>query len=258
MRQLALITGATSGIGLEFAEIFAQEGTDLILVARGADSLSTQKQELEDKYRVQVTILPADLTLPDDLRRLTSFIADTKRLDFVVNNAGFGDFGYFSEREYPKMDNMICLNINALTEITHFAVRKMLSQSTGGKILNIASIAGLQPVPYMAVYAATKAFVLSLSEALHYELRSTKVSLTALLPGPTDTRFFQRGECEGSRMRDFSMNPADVARVGYNALMKGKMKVIAGRKNRFLGGLAKLLPINNFTLRIAEFIAKEK
>lgn len=196
MVKTALITGATSGIGLEFAKILAKQRYNLILVARNLEQLDSLKEILEQEYSIEVETLPIDLTQKASFKELQTHIENLTNTDILINNAGFGDFGYFCERGYEKLESMIQLNINALTELTHIIVKKMLSQNEGGKILNVASIAGLQPVPYMAVYAATKAFVVSLSEALHYELKNTKISITTLLPGPTDTNFFRRGEGE--------------------------------------------------------------
>jgi len=254
--KTALITGATSGIGLELAKLFAKDSVNLLLVARNEQKLSEIKQEFEQNYKIKVDFLSLDLSISENIKKIDNY-ANNKNLqiDFLINSAGFGDFGLFTERDFEKYNEMITLNINALTELTHIFAKKMLAKNSG-KILNVASIAGLQPVPNMAVYGATKAFVLSLSQALHYELRKTNVSVTALLPGPTATNFFNRADGEKSRMTDLNMSPAKVAQIGYNAMLKGKRKVIAGFMNKVMGFFAKILPINNFSLAIVAKITE--
>ena len=256
--KTALITGATSGIGLELALLFAKDSVNLLLVARNEQKLSEIKQEFEQNYKIKVDFLALDLSLSKSIKEIDNYLNINKlEIDFLINNAGFGDFGLFTERDFEKYREMIFLNINALTELTHILVKKMTAKNSG-KILNVASIAGLQPVPNMAVYGATKAFVLSFSEALKYELRKTNVSVTALLPGPTDTNFFNRADGEKSRMTDMNMPPEKVAQIGYNAMHKGKRKVIAGCPNKIMGFFAKILPINNFSLKIVEKITEDK
>jgi len=256
--KTALITGATSGIGLEFAKLFARDSVNLLLLARNEQKLSEIKQEFEQIYKINVDFLSLDLSISKNIKEIDNYVNDKKlEIDFLVNNAGFGDFGLFTERDFEKYNEMIFLNINALTELTHIFVKKMVAKNSG-KILNVASIAGLQPVPNMAVYGATKAFVMSFSEALNYELRKTNVSVTALLPGPTDTNFFNRADGEKSRMTDLNMPPAKVAKIGYNAMLKGKRKVIAGFINKMMGFAAKILPVNNFSLTIVAKITEDK
>ena len=256
--KTALITGATSGIGLELAKIFAKDGVNLLLVARNEQKLSEIKQEFEQNYKIKIDFLPLDLSILENIKKIDNYVNDNDlQIDFLINNAGFGDFGIFIERDFEKYKEMIALNINALTELTHIFVKKMVAKNSG-KILNVSSIAGLQPVPNMAVYGATKAFVLSFSEALNYELRKTNVSVTALLPGPTDTNFFNRADGEKSRMTDMSMSAEKVARIGYKAMHKGKRKVIAGFMNKMMGLGAKILPVNNLSLKIVEKITEDK
>ena len=256
--KTALITGATSGIGLELAKIFAKDNVNLLLVARNEQKLSEIKLEFEQKYKIKVDFLSLDLSILENIKKINNYVNDSNlQVDFLVNNAGFGDFGIFTERDFEKYNEMMSLNINALTELTYIFAKKMVAKNSG-KILNIASIAGLQPVPNMAVYGATKAYVLSFSQALNYELRKTNVSVTALLPGATATNFFNRAEGEKSRMTDMIMPAEKVAKIGYNAMLKGKRKVIAGFANKIMGFSAKILPINNFSLKIVAKITEDK
>ena len=258
MTKTALITGATSGIGLEITKLFAKDSINLLLVARNEQKLIEIKQEFEQKYSIKVDFLALDLSIVENVKKINNYV-DTNdlQIDFLVNNAGFGDFGKFLERGYEKYNEMITLNINALTELTYIFAKKMLVKNSG-KILNVASIAGLQPVPNMAVYGATKAFVLSFSQALNYELRKTNVSVTSLLPGATQTNFFNRADGINSRMTDMNMSAAKVAKIGYKAMNKGKRKIISGFFNKIMGFFAKILPINNFSLKIVEKITEDK
>jgi short-subunit dehydrogenase len=258
MNGTALITGATSGIGLEIARLFARDGADLLLVARNSHKLGEIKDEFEQAYKIKVHFLALDLSVPQSAEKVDGYaVAHDLSIDFLVNNAGFGDFGKFLERDREKYREMISLNIGALMELAHIVIKKM-TEKGAGKVLNVASTASLQPVPNMAVYGATKAFVLSFSEALNHELRNTKVSVTALLPGPTATNFFNRADAAGSRMTDRNMPPAQVAKIGYDAMLKGKRRVIAGGLNNLQGVLIKLLPVNGLTLNIIEKLIEEK
>jgi len=256
--KTVLITGATSGIGLELAKIFATDNVNLLLVARNEQKLSEIKQEFEQRYKIKVDFLSLDLSILENIKKIDNYVNDSNlQIDFLVNNAGFGDFGIFTERSFEKYNEMILLNINALTELTYIFAKKMAAKNSG-KILNVASIAGLQPMPNMAVYGATKAFVLSFSQALNYELRKTNVSVTALLPGPTATNFFYRAEGEKARMTDIIMSAEKVAKIGYKAMLKGKRKVTAGFINNILGISVKILPVSNFLLNVVEKITEDK
>ena len=256
--KTALITGATSGIGFELAKLFAKDSINLLLVARNMQKLSELKQQFEQDYKIKVDFIALDLSIQENIKKIDDYVnVNNLQIDFLVNNAGFGDFGKFLERDIDKYREMIFLNINTLTELTYIFAKKMLTNNSG-KILNVASIAGLQPVPNMAVYGATKAFVLSFSQALNYELRNTNVSVTTLLPGPTNTNFFTRADGEMSRMTDMNMPPEKVAQIGYYAMFKGKGKVISGFNNKIMGFFAKILPVNSFSLKIVEKITKNK
>jgi len=234
-RKTALITGASFGIGLEFARIFAREGYNLVLVARSADKLRQIASEVEKAHSTRSLILATDLTEPG----APAYILDqTTRagihVDVLVNNAGFGQYGFFSENDLEECLRQIQLNVTALTHLTRLYLPAMISGKSEG-ILNVASTAAFQPGPLMAVYFATKAYVLHLSEALANELSGTGVTVTCLCPGATVTEFHKRANATGMRFLKFgSMDARTVAEDGYRALMAGKPVVISGLKNWLL------------------------
>ena len=232
----ALITGASVGIGRELAKLFAQDHSNLVLVARNGSRLSQLAAGLEQQFGI--TAKPFALDLASDAGR--GFLFDQLQrenipIDVLVNNAGYGKLGAFAEVGYQESAGQIELNITALTHLTKLFLAPMLERKSG-KILNVASTAGFQPGPLMAVYYATKAYVISFSEALANELQGTGVTVTCLCPGATDTEFQTRAGTEQTtlfrKMRP--MNAAVVARDGYRALMKGKPLVISGFRNRIL------------------------
>ena len=231
--KTALITGASSGIGLELARLFAQNKTNVVLVARSEGKLRELAQELNKQYGVQVRIITKDLSqygaaqaVYDQLK--TQQIA----VDYLVNNAGFGDFGFFHESDWAKQEMMINLNITALTHLTRLLVTDMV-QRKSGKILNVASTASFQPGPLMAVYYATKAYVLFFSEAIANELADKGVTVTALCPGPTESGFQNAAAMEQSRLVKGKKLPtsAEVALYGYKAMMRGEEVAIHGLMN---------------------------
>ena len=186
--KTALITGASNGIGKEFAKIFAKQGYNLVLVARSVDKLEQISIEFENRYDIKVTNLPIDLSQPNIATKLYSEINNRKiSVDILINNAGIGDYGKFVDAELSKTIKMINLNITTLTEVALLFVKAMQSKNSG-KILNIASTASFQPVPNFSVYAATKSYVLNFTEALHYELKNTGISVSVLCPGPVGSR----------------------------------------------------------------------
>ncbi|MFM6407432.1 MAG: SDR family NAD(P)-dependent oxidoreductase, partial [Microcystis sp.] len=189
--KTALITGASTGIGVVFARQLAQRQMELILVARSRDKLEQLAAELEEQYGVKVTVIVQDLTVA----RAGKLVYDTVNqkginVDLLVNNAGFGGYGAFSEQDLARQLEMIQLNNLVLVELSHYFLRPMLA-GAGGAIINVASIAGFQPLPYLSVYAATKAFVLSFSESLWAENKDKGVKILALCPGPTESNFFE-------------------------------------------------------------------
>lgn len=236
MKQTVLITGASGGLGLALAHRFAKEGYDLILTARSADKLTAAKAELEAAYGVGVTSIPHDLGAPRAAETLMATIREQGlTVDILVNNAGFGDFGTFADSDIDKQSAMVQLNITALMELTHAALPAM-RQRKQGKILNVASIAAFEQGPYMSVYYATKAFVLSFSQALARELKGSGITVTALCPGPIHTGFFDAADLDNSKLfRSLPVAHADdVADYGYKALMKGKTVAVHGTLNKLL------------------------
>ena len=236
-RKTALITGASFGIGLELARIFAREGHNLVLVARTADKLRQVASELEKRHGTRSLILAADLTEPG----ASAYVLDqTTRaniaVDILVNNAGFGQYGLFVENDLEECLRQIQLNVTTLTHLTRLYLPQMIerarNEKTTGRILNVASTAAFQPGPLMAVYFATKAYVLNFSEAIANELQNTGVTVTCLCPGATATEFHKRANATGMNLlRMGSMDAHTVAEDGYRALMAGKPVVISGLKN---------------------------
>jgi len=226
----ALITGASSGIGLDLAHLFAQDGHDVVLVARSEDKLRELATELERTHKIAAHVIVADLTRPDAPQHI---FERAPAIDILVNNAGFGTSGKFADADLRTELEMIQVNVTALTHLTKLFLAPML-QRGHGRILNVASTAAFQPGPLMAVYYATKAYVLSFSEAIAEELRGTGVTMTVLCPGPTATGFQKTADL-GSETLLKVMRPVSsmsVARVGYRALMRGQRVVIPGLKNK--------------------------
>jgi len=239
----ALITGASAGLGLEYAKLFAADGHDLILVARRRDRLEALAKELTQGRSIQVAVIDLDLSAPDGAAKV---IAEVKRLgrsiDFLVNNAGFGTTGAFSELPVERELEEIRLNVAALVELTQAFLPEMLARKSG-RILNIGSTAGFQPGPFMAVYYASKAFVNSFTEALWYELKGTGVTATVSCPGATATEFAQVSGMGGSRLFKLgAASAADVAREGYRAMHAGKPMIVHGLKNKLAVQSLRLSP----------------
>ena len=247
-RNTVLITGASSGIGYELAKLFARDGYYLVLVSRGQEALLYAAGTLKETYEVPVTVIVKDLSQPMAATEVAAELrARELSIDVLVNNAGFGMFGVFAEGNLTSELEMMQLNMVSLTHLTKLLLPTML-QRKRGKILNVASTAAFQPGPLMAVYYATKAYVLSLSEALADELRGTGVTVTALCPGPTPTGFQKRSKMETSRLMTGNLLDAEtVARAGYRGLMRGKTVVIPGVRNRLLAFAVRLLPRNVVT-----------
>lgn len=228
MKKTALITGASSGIGKEFAKIHAKTGGDLVIVARSKDKLLALKEELEKAYNIHVSVIEKDLTEPNAAQEIYNFVKFSKiEIDYLINNAGFGGIGKFHERELQKDINMIQLNVVALTALTHVFLPDFVARNHG-KILNISSTASLMAGPMQAVYFATKAYVTSFSNAISEELADTNVTVTTLMPGATETDF---GKTSGMDKTELFKNTADaekVAKDGYNGMLNGTLDVISG------------------------------
>ncbi|HKD19239.1 MAG TPA: SDR family oxidoreductase [Thermoanaerobaculia bacterium] len=232
----ALVTGATSGIGLELATLLARDGHDVALVARTTERLDVVARGLSEEFGVRTTVLPSDLARPEAPAEIFRELeARGIAVDVLVNDAGFGILGRFSATPLELDLGMIQVNIAALTELTHRALPGMLERRRG-RILNLASTAAFQPGPLMAVYYATKAYVLSFSEALANELSGTGVTVTALCPGPTITEFQKTaGAAETALFTGpLVMDAATVARAGYRGMRRGQRLVIPGIANNVL------------------------
>ncbi len=232
--KYVLITGGTQGIGYELAKIFAEHGHNLILVARHEDELEKIASELRQNYHVQAEYFAKDLFVFENAFELYEEVkAKGFEVDILVNDAGQGQYGKFVNNDIYHYLDIIQLNIASLTVLTHLYLKDMVTKGTG-KILNLSSIAGTVPGPYQAVYHATKAYVQSFTIAVRDEARNTGVTLTALLPGATETDFFNKAEMNESKVvQEGQMyDPADVAKDGYDALMAGKDMVISGFKNK--------------------------
>ncbi len=254
-RRTALITGAWSGIGRELALLFARDGYNLVLVARSAAKLAELAEDLKREHGTSIRVLAKDLSNPAAPDEIYSELAPDSSVDSLVNNAGFGTRGPFWETSLAAELEMMQVNMVALTHLTKLLLKGMLERRSG-KILNVASTAGFQPGPLMAVYYATKAYVLSFSEALANELKGSGVSVTALCPGPTETGFSQRAGMRDSRLfRGTTMDARTVAQIGYRALMQGKPVVIPGLRNRLLAFSVRLAPraaVTRITRRLQE------
>jgi short-subunit dehydrogenase len=239
----ALITGASSGIGYDLAKEFASHGYDVVLVARSKDKLEQLTQELRTTYGIKAVVLAQDLSAvgtPQTIFEQTEKSGIT--VDILINNAGFGSYGLFHELDLQKELEMIQLNISALVYLTRLFLPGMVARHQG-KILNVASTAAFQPGPLMAVYSATKVFILHFSEAIANELEGTGVTVTALCPGRTETGFEARAVMQDSKlMQSGLMSSASVAKAGYAALMQGKTLLIPGFPNRMIVGLLRLMP----------------
>jgi len=240
----ALITGASGGVGYELAKLFANGHHNLVLVARSEAKLLQFAGELQHRFGISVKTVALDLTAPDAPQVLFDRVrSDGIPVDILVNNAGYGKFGEFAEVSAEESLGQIQLNIVALTWLTKLFLGPMLERGSG-RILNVASTAGFQPGPRMAVYYATKAYVISFSEALANELDGTGVSVTCLCPGPTDTDFASRAGNDKSRLFQ-QLRPMDsktVALKGYRGLMAGKTLVIPGLRNWMLTELLRISP----------------
>jgi short-subunit dehydrogenase len=243
-RPTALVTGGSGGIGLELAKVLARNDFDLVLVARKRDTLEAAAGQLEGKFAVKAHVFTADLRRAEAPQAIFDFLQNENiPIEVLVNNAGFGWVGEFSETELRRELDMIQVNIAALTHLTKLFLAPMIKRKSG-RILNVASTAAFQPGPLMAVYYASKAYVLSFSEALAEELRNSGVTVTALCPGPTHTGFADAADMADSRLfNTFGISAAsDVAEYGFDAMMSGKRLAIPGVKNKVLAQANRLAP----------------
>jgi short-subunit dehydrogenase len=254
-RPLALVTGASGGIGAALARELARHGHDLVLAARGVAAMEALAAELREGG-AGATVIPADLSKPGAAATLADEIARSGvAIDILVNNAGLGAAGRFDRVDPARIGEILQVNIVALTELTRLLLPGMIARGRG-RVMLVASVAGFQPGPRMAAYFASKAYVLSLGEALAYELRGTGVSVTVLCPGATATNFFSVAGADNSvmarRLRRM-MRAEDVARLGYLGLAAGRRVVITGAMNRLLALAGRYAP-HRITLPVTDFL----
>jgi short-subunit dehydrogenase len=258
MNKTALITGASNGIGYELASIHAEHGDDLVVVARTKCKLDVLKTTLEKRFGIAVVTIDKDLSVQGAAEEVYQEVSSRNiTVDYLINNAGFGDVALFAESDWSKQQRMINLNILALTHLSRLFLPGMLSRKSG-RILNVASTASFQPGPTMAVYFATKSFVLSFSEAINNEVREYGVTVTALCPGSTESGFHAAALGEGRHKRERNLPPArEVAEFGYKSMMKGKAVAIPGIMNSIMATSVRFIP-RSIVVKAARKIQENK
>ena len=242
--KTALITGASFGIGESFARELAKSQTNLVLVARSKDKLDELAQQLQEKHQIKAEVIAKDLTEPGATQAVFDEVTQKGiTIDLLVNNAGFGDYGLFIERDLEKQVKMIQLNTIALVELSHLFLKPM-TQRRSGSIINVASIAGFQPIPYMSIYSATKAFVLHFSEALWAENKDTGIHILALCPGPTESNFFEAAEFPSTLGGGGKLVSADeVVREALQVLEKNQSTLVTGGfGNHLIANISRFVP----------------
>ena len=228
MKNTALITGASSGLGKEFALIHASKGGDVIIVARREEKLNNLKKEIENRYGTQVKVIAKDLTKPEAPKEIYEEVTKAGiQIDVLINNAGFGGHGKFHERAWEQDLAMINLNVTALTALTRLFLPDFVKRNSG-KILNVSSTASYMPGPLQAVYFATKAYVTFFSNAIAEELHDTNISVTNLMPGATETEFAQTSGMDKTNLFQKTVSAYSVAKDGYEGMLKGKLDIVSG------------------------------
>lgn len=258
-KKIALITGASSGIGRDLATVFAKEGYDLIITARREKRLKEIKEELEREYNCKIAIFPCDLSQSDAPIKLHDFVNNMDvRINVLVNNAGIGDFGFFKNSDWDKNAAMLNLNITSLTHLTHLFLPDLMSHKKS-YIMNVASTAAFQPGPLMSVYYASKHYVLAFSEAIANELADSEVVVSALCPGPTASEFQEVSNMDRSKVFDLFpiASSADVAEFGFRSLMKEKRVAVYGFLNKIGSKITRLLP-GTWVTSFVRFIMQKK
>ncbi len=243
LEKYTLITGGTEGIGLELAKLFALDKHNLIIVARDGEKLKDVKEKIEEEFNVKVEIISADLSVDNSCEKIYEFV-DKKNLtvDNLINNAGVGCFGYFNELDPREQEKLIKINVLALTDLTHYFLNKMIENKEGG-ILNVASTAAFSAGPKMSTYYASKAFVLSLTEALYEEVKGYGIRVSCLCPGAVRTGFQKKAKIvKNAKAEALLMKPEDVAKNAYRGYKKGNVIIIPGFKNKFLVWANKFIP----------------
>lgn len=259
-RQMALVTGASAGIGKEIAKLHAARGGDVILVARRQDALEALKAEIEGGGEATAHVVAADIGSEAGARDLYAELGRRDlAVDILVNNAGYGGHGLFHRQDLDRNLAMVELNVKSLMTLTYLALQDMIARGRG-RILNVGSTAGMIPGPLQATYHATKAFVNSFSQALANELRDTGVTVTVLAPGAVATEFFKTADMEGAKgLQQGQASPADVARIGYEAMLRGDLLAINDRKLDFLlNWVVPLLPRRTVLAMARDFSEKTK
>ena len=254
-QSYALITGSSGGIGLEMARIAATKKYNLILTARSTDKLEEIKKELSVTYGIKVICIPLDLSLQQCADKLYRTVKESSIIpEILINNAGFGYHGNFYKTSWEKENDMLNLNIIALTHLTKLFIQDMIHEGHG-MVMNVSSTAAFLPLPYLSVYAASKSYVLSFSEALHAELKGTGISVTTLCPGPTKTGFEKKAEFENANLfNKFPVATAKkVAQKGFDGMLKKKTLVIPGGFNK-LNYISSIITPRFITKRIAKKI----
>ena len=241
--RYTLITGGTEGIGLEIAKLFAKDKHNLFIVARNRDKLEATQNFFEEEYKIKVVILDIDLIVDNSCEKIYEFVDKNNLIvDNLINNAGIGSFGFFHEGEEGFEEKIIKINIIALTNLTKHFIKDMIKRGEGG-ILNVASTAAFVGGPKMAMYYSTKAYVLSLTESLHEEVKALGIRVSCLCPGPVKTSFQEKaGVKKSEKMKKLMMSPEDVAKEAYKGFKKGKCIIVPGKKNKILVLGNKLLP----------------
>lgn len=263
MNKTVLITGASRGIGEAFARVYAEKQHNLVLVARSENDLNALKEDLSSQYGVEVVVLAHDLTKENEVRQIYEEIEQQNLfIDVLINNAGYGDYGEFVSADWPKLQGMILLNISATTHLCHLFLPSMIARGQG-QILNVASTAAFQPGPMMAVYFATKAYVLSLGEALSAETEGTGVKVSVLCPGPTQSNFIQNANMDQMALSsdattDKLPTALDVAEYGYKALNKGEVVAVHGAFNKILTFMPRLTPRGVIRQGVKQFMSSKE
>ena len=258
MNKTALITGSSNGIGYELAKVHAEKGGNLVLVSRSKNKLDELKKELEVKHNIKVYTIRKDLSVQGSAKEVYDELEQQKiQVNYLINNAGVGCIGLFAESEWERQEKMINLNIISLTHLTRLFLTDMIKQGSG-KIMNVASTASFQPGPTMAVYFATKAYVLSFSEALNNEVRDSGLTVTALCPGSTESGFHAAAISDNRQLKSRKLpSSRHIAEYGYRAMMKGKSVAIPGLKNQIMTTSIRFLP-RSFVVKAARKIQENK
>jgi len=256
--KTALVTGGASGLGFEFAELLAKDSYNLILIDIDKNNLEKTKKGLEDKYNCTITILEKDLSILNIADEIVEELKNSQ-IDVLINNAGFGLYGTFDKTDWQRESKMLHLHILTTTHLTKLLLPSMVKRKSG-KILNISSLAAFQPGPLMAIYYASKAYILSFSEAIANELKGTGVTVTVLCPGQTKTSFQKVvSQKTGENKINFNIAcPKQVAKYGYSAMQKGKTVAIPGNFNKFLSKLPRIMPRDKATSIVRKIQEKNR